>query len=281
MLKPLKIRNKVFNWEEAPFFMGIINVTPDSFSDGGDFFSLESALKRASELIKEGADILDVGGLSTRPYSEPVSEEEEIRRVIPVIKAIRENFPDIPISVDTYRAKVAELAFNSGADMINDISAGRFDPKMIEILKDTQAPVVIMHMQGTPQTMQINPVYQDVVREIKEFLKERAYFFIEKGISPEKIIVDPGIGFGKTFEHNLEILRNIESFHELNFPLLIGHSRKSFLGEIVKKPPKERDGATVGVSLWAFLKKVHLLRLHRVDLNKDALQVLKVLLQRN
>ncbi len=281
MLKPLKVRNKVFNWDEGPFFMGIINVTPDSFSDGGDFFSLDSALKRAYELVEEGADILDVGGLSTRPYSDPIPEEEEIKRVIPVIKAIRENFPDIPISVDTYRAKVAELALNFGADIVNDISAVRFDPHMVEVLKNFQVPIVIMHMLGTPKTMQINPVYKNVVEEIKEFLKARAYFLIEKGVSPEKIIIDPGIGFGKTFEHNLEIIRNLDSFHELNFPILLGHSRKSFLGEIVKKPPKARDGATVGVSVWALFKKVHILRVHRIDLSKDALEVLKVLLQKN
>lgn len=281
MLKSLRIRKKIFNWEEAPFFVGVINVTPDSFSDGGDFFSLEAALKRASELIEEGADIIDVGGLSTRPYSEPIPEEEEIKRVIPVVKAIRENFPEIPLSIDTYRAKVAELALKSGADIVNDISAGRFDSKMVDLLKDAQVPVIIMHMQGTPKTMQVNPVYQNVVKEVKEFLRERANFLIEKGVFPENIIIDPGIGFGKTFQHNLEIIKNLEIFHELNFPILLGHSRKSFLGEIVKKPPKERDGATVGISVWAFFKKVHLLRVHKVDLNKDALKVLKFLLQEN
>ncbi|RKX61398.1 MAG: dihydropteroate synthase [Thermodesulfobacteriota bacterium] len=277
MLPPLKIRNKVFNWEKGPYFMGILNVTPDSFSDGGKYYNVSSALQRAKELIEEGADIIDVGGESTRPFSEPVPEEEEIKRVIPVIKAIRNEFPDIPISIDTYKAKVAELALKSGADIVNDISALRLDPEMIKVIKDFQCPVIIMHMKGTPKTMQINPVYQNVVEEIKKFLEERISFLVNNGINFENIIIDPGIGFGKKLEHNLAILKNLESFHSLNRPILIGHSRKSFIGEITSRSVSQREGGTVGVSLFCFLKGVNILRVHRVDLNKDAIILFKTL----
>ena len=277
MLPPLKIRNKVFNWEKGPYFMGILNVTPDSFSDGGKYYNVSSALQRAKELIEEGADIIDVGGESTRPFSEPVPEEKEIKRVIPVIKAIRNEFPDIPISIDTYKAKVAELALKSGADIVNDISALRLDPEMIKVIKDFQCPVIIMHMKGTPKTMQINPVYQNVVEEIKKFLEERISFLVNNGINFENIIIDPGIGFGKKLEHNLAILKNLESFHSLNRPILIGHSRKSFIGEITSRSVSQREGGTVGVSLFCFLKGVNILRVHRVDLNKDAIILFKTL----
>lgn len=277
MLPPLKIRNKVFDWKKGPYFMGILNVTPDSFSDGGKYYNVSSALQRAKELIEEGADIIDIGGESTRPFSEPVPEEEEIKRVIPVIKAIRNEFPDIPISIDTYKAKVAELALKSGADIVNDISALRLDPEMIKVIKDFQCPVIIMHMKGTPKTMQINPVYQNVVEEIKKFLEERISFLVDNGINFENIIIDPGIGFGKKLEHNLAILKNLESFHSLNRPILIGHSRKSFIGEITNRSVSQREGGTVGVSLFCFLKGVNILRVHKVNLNKDAIILFKTL----
>jgi len=277
MLPPLILGSKTLNWDNIPYFIGILNVTPDSFSDGGKYLNLKSALNKAKELLEEGAEIIDVGGESTRPFSDPVPEEEELKRVIPVIKTIKKEFPDSIISVDTYKSKVAEEALKAGANIVNDISALRFDSNMVEVIKDFNCPIIIMHMQGNPKTMQINPTYKDVVKEVKEFLQKRIEFLVEKGIPFENIIIDPGIGFGKTFKHNLQILKNLESFQELNRPILIGHSRKSFIGEIINKPPFQRDGGTIGISLFAYLKGVHFLRVHKVDLNKDALLTFKFL----
>jgi len=275
MLKPLQIRKVIFDWTETPYLMGIINVTPDSFSDGGEVDTVEKALKRAELLLKEGASILDIGGESTRPFSDPVPEEIEIKRVLPVIKAIRENFPEAIISVDTYKAKVAELALKTGADMINDISGCQFDKKMIDVAKDFQCPIVIMHIKGTPKTMQINPYYENVIKEIKAYFYERIDFLTNKGIAFEKIILDPGLGFGKTFQHNLEIIKNLEEFKEFKRPILLGPSRKSFIGEIVKKPPKERDGGTAGFAIYSYFKGVHFLRVHNVSLINDVLKTFK------
>lgn len=275
MLKPLWIRNVLFDWKEIPYLMGIINVTPDSFSDGGEAETVEKALKKAETLLKEGAQILDIGGESTRPFSDPVPEEIEIQRVIPVIKVIRETFPEAIISVDTYKAKVAELALKNGADLINDISGCQFDKNMVYIARDYQCPIIIMHIKGTPKTMQINPQYNDVVKEIKAYFQERIDFLTKNGISFEKIILDPGLGFGKTFQHNIEIIKKIDEFKEFERPILLGPSRKSFIGEIVKKPPKERDGGTAGFALYAFLKGIHFLRVHNVSLIKDVLKTFK------
>jgi len=277
MPEPLRVRNREFIWEKGPYFMGILNVTPDSFSDGGKFVEVERAVKRVEELVSEGADIIDIGGESTRPFSDRVPEEEELKRVIPVIKAVRERFPDVVISIDTYKSRVAEEAIKAGADIVNDISALRFDSRMVDVVKDYQTPVVIMHMKGEPKTMQLNPEYEDVVKEVYEFLKERLDFLVEKGIEFNKIIVDPGIGFGKKFEHNLALLKNIDKFKSLDRPVLLGHSRKSFIGEIIGKKPEERDGGTVGVSIFAVLKGVDILRVHNVGINKDAITTFKAL----
>ncbi len=275
MLNPLKIRDFTFDWKELPYLMGIINVTPDSFSDGGEAETVEKALEKAKHLLDSGAHILDIGGESTRPFSEPVPEEIEIKRVIPVIKAIRETFPEAIISVDTYKAKVAELALENGADLVNDISGCQFDNNMVNVIKDFQCPVVIMHIKGTPKTMQINPQYDDVIKEIKNYFYERLDFLTKKGINFEKIIIDPGLGFGKTFQHNIEIIRKIEEFMELERPILLGPSRKSFIGEIIKKPPKERDAGTAGFAVYSFLKGVHILRVHNVSLIQDVLNTFK------
>lgn len=280
MLAPLKLGSKVFDWREVPYLVGILNVTPDSFSDGGKFVSIKSAITRVKELLEEGADIIDVGGESTRPFADPVPVEEEIERVIPVIKAIRQEFPEVILSVDTYKSKVAEKALEVGAHLINDISAGTFDPRMVEVIRDYQCPYVIMHIKGTPKTMQINPEYKDVVEEIKDFLSKRIEFLVEKGIKFENIIIDPGLGFGKTLEHNVEILKRIDEFFKLKRPILLGHSRKSFIGILTNRPdPLKREGGTVGTSLWAYLKGIHFLRVHRVDLSKDAITMFKFLTQ--
>lgn len=280
MLVPLKIGERVFSWTEIPYFMGVVNVTPDSFSDGGKYFSLSSAITRVRELLEEGADIIDVGGESTRPFSDPVPVEEELKRVIPVIKAIKQEFPEVIISIDTYKSKVAEEALKAGAHLVNDISGGTFDPKMVEVIKSYECPYIVMHIKGTPKTMQIDPKYEDVVKEVKEFLYRRIEFLVEKGVKFENILIDPGLGFGKTLEHNLEILKRIKEFFSLNRPLVLGHSRKSFIGAIVdRSDPLKREGGTVGVSIWAALKGVHILRVHKVDLNKDAIKMFKFLSQ--
>lgn len=255
--------------------MGILNVTPDSFSDGGQFFSFESALERARQLIREGADIIDIGGESTRPGAEPVPQEEELRRVIPVIRAIRRE-SSIPISIDTYKARVAEAALEAGANIINDISALRFDPQMVKIVAQARVPVVLMHMQGEPRTMQQNPTYTDVVREIKEFLAERIAFARAHNI--EKIIIDPGIGFGKTVAHNIEILRRLGELKELGYPILIGTSRKSFIGKLGGTeenplPVHERLEGTIASNVIAVLNGAHIVRVHDVAAMKKALTI--------
>lgn len=255
--------------------MGILNVTPDSFSDGGQFLSVESALARARQLIREGADIIDIGGESTRPGAEPVPTEEELRRVIPVIRAIRQE-SSVPISIDTYKAAVAQAALEAGANIINDISALRFDPQMVGVVADARVPVVLMHMLGTPKTMQQNPVYRDVVREIKEFLAERIAFAREHGI--EKIMIDPGIGFGKTVAHNVEILRRLGELRELQCPILIGTSRKSFIGRLGSTtseplPLDQRLDGTIASTVIAVLHGAQIARVHDVAPLKRALAI--------
>lgn len=252
--------------------MGIINVTPDSFSDGGCYRALESAVAQADVLVAAGADILDVGGESTRPFAQPVSEEEEMRRVIPVILALRKKY-SLPISIDTSKAEVARQALKAGADLINDVSALRHDPAMIDLLRTTEVPVVIMHMQGTPGDMQVEPVYQDVVGEILDFFRERLHWLREQGIDCRRIILDPGIGFGKTSVHNLLILKNLSAFSVLGQPILLGHSRKRFLGDIIGRQVQERDLATAVVSALAVTEGVSIVRVHDVASSRQAIQI--------
>lgn len=277
MLPPLKIRGRVFEWGRRPYLVGVLNITPDSFSDGGLYLSRDAALRRTEDLIEAGADIIDVGGESTRPFARPVPVEEELRRVIPVIEAIRNRFEEIPLSVDTYKAKVAEEALLAGADIVNDISAMRFDPEMAKVVARNKAPVILMHMKGTPQTMQVDPTYEDVLQEIKNFFEERVSFAEENGIGREKIILDPGIGFGKRFEDNLKIIKQVEYFKTLRLPVMLGPSRKSFLGQIVGKEAAERDPATMAVVAYATLKGVDLLRVHNVSMAKDVILVMEAL----
>src|SRR5215217_1836767 len=216
----------------GPVLIGILNVTPDSFSDGGDFFDPESAANHAATMLDEGAEIIDVGGESTRPGSDPVPQEEEARRVVPVIRAILADRPDAVISIDTYRAATAGVALAAGARVVNDVTALRGDPRMADVVAGSGCPVVLMHMLGEPKTMQRNPRYKDVVREVRDFLATRAEHAVAAGVEPENIILDPGIGFGKTLEHNLALLRHLDSLVELGFPVLFGASRKRFIGRI-------------------------------------------------
>jgi dihydropteroate synthase len=258
--------------------MGILNVTPDSFSDGGHWNSDSALNARIEQLLAVGADIIDVGGESTRPLAEPVSVEEELARTIPVIRKIRGRSA-IPISIDTTKARVASEALAAGATMVNDISALRHDPEMVNVVRLYSDPVIIMHMQGAPGDMQTNPQYEDVIAEINGFFIERIGWMERQGIDRSRIIVDPGIGFGKTLTHNLTILRNIPSFKQHGCPVLIGHSRKSFLGQLLNVPVAERDCATAVVSAYCAQRGVDILRVHDVPGSRQAVQLTAVLLE--
>jgi dihydropteroate synthase len=252
--------------------MGIVNVTPDSFSDGGRFFDADTAVAHALQLVADGADILDIGGESTRPNAEIVSPEEELRRVMPVIERIVSQVP-VPISIDTSKASVARAAMDAGAEIINDVTALTGDPQMIGVARDTAAGVCAMHMQGTPQTMQDNPTYTDVVAEIRDYLRQRRDALIAGGIARERICLDPGIGFGKTREHNVALMANCHEFHQLGCPLLVGPSRKGFLGKLIGDKDGDRTLATVAASLSLAAQGVQIIRVHDVRLVREALIV--------
>nr|WP_321464699.1 dihydropteroate synthase [uncultured Desulfobulbus sp.] len=256
--------------------MGILNVTPDSFSDGGKWLSQVALEKRIHQLISEGADIIDVGGESTRPFAEPVSADEELQRVIPAIRKIRE-MSGIPISIDTTKALVAKESIAAGATMINDISALRHDPAMIEVVQSFSGQVVLMHMQGTPGNMQVNPQYFDVVAEVEAFFAERLQWLENQGVFRSRVILDPGIGFGKTMEHNLLLLRNIKVLRQIGSPLLVGHSRKSFLGQLLGVGVGERDFGTALISGWCLQQGASYVRVHNVAMTKQALTLQETL----
>jgi dihydropteroate synthase len=259
----LDIRGRRFLLGPRTWIMGIINVTPDSFSDGGRYFDTERAIARGLELAADGADILDVGGESTRPGSLPVPEAEELRRVVPVIGALRKQTSGL-LSVDTTKAAVARAALDAGADIVNDTSAFRFDPAMPGEVARSGAGVILMHMQGTPLTMQRSPRYGDLLDEVRAFLGERIRVAEAAGIPRERVVVDPGIGFGKTFEDNLVLLRRQEFFHELGRPLLLGFSRKAFLGRLLGLPPEERLEGTIAAAVLSVERGAHILRVHDV-----------------
>jgi dihydropteroate synthase len=262
-----------------PLIMGVINVTPDSFSDGGRFFDYQAAVDQARVLVAGGADILDIGGESTRPYSEPVSLEEELRRVIPVIEAIAADLP-VPVSIDTYKAEVAQAALNAGASLINDISALRFDPDLAPLAARAGVPVVLMHMQGTPRDMQRQPHYHDLLGEIKAFFQERLDYAASQGIPRDLVILDPGIGFGKTFQHNLTIINNLDAFLGLGCPLLIGPSRKAFIGHLLNLPNGEvRDVGTLAAIALSVLKGAKIIRTHNAAYARQFLTVWEAILK--
>lgn len=248
--------------------MGILNVTPDSFTDGGRFFELESAVKQAEKVIAEGADILDIGGESTRPFSEPVSTDEELQRVIPVIQAIRES-SDIPISIDTTKAEVARHALQAGANIINDVSALRFDDQMADLAATAGVPLILMHMQGTPKVMQQNPTYSSLFSEVITFLQERIDFATQHGVDRKQIIVDPGIGFGKQVIHNLLLVRELHYLYSLDRPVLLGASRKRFIGTILDRPEQDREIGTAVVNSFGIAAGAHIIRAHDVAINRQ------------
>ena len=255
------------------YIMGILNVTPDSFSDGGLYFQKDKAIDQGLAMVRQGADIVDVGGESTRPYSENISDDEEIERVIPVIEALSKDIK-IPISIDTCKAEVARQALRAGASMINDISALRFDHEMASVAAKSGVPIILMHMKGTPDNMQDNPSYDDLIPEILDFLKDGIDRAVKRGIRKDKIIVDPGIGFGKTLEHNLEIIKELKHFAALERPILLGTSRKAFIGHILGKEPDKRDTGTMATVSAGVLNGAHIVRVHNP---KKAFETVKVL----
>jgi dihydropteroate synthase len=260
-----------------PLIMGVLNVTPDSFADHGRYFEHADALAQARALVAAGADILDIGGESTRPFADPVPLEEELRRVLPVIEALAPEIP-VPISIDTYKAPVARAALEAGATLINDISALRFDPDMAPLAAELQTPVVLMHMQGTPRDMQRHPHYHDLLGEIRDFFRDRLDFAASRGLSPDLLVLDPGIGFGKTWQHNLEILNHLDVFLDLGCPLLVGPSRKAFIGHILDLPAgEERDIGTLAALAIAVTRGVRILRTHNVAYARQFLAVLEAI----
>jgi dihydropteroate synthase len=265
--------------------MGVVNVTPDSFSDGGKFLARDAAVAQAERLVREGADIIDIGGESTRPYADPVPLDVELERVIPVIETLAQRV-EVPISIDTAKAAVARLALAAGAAMINDISALRHDPEMTGMVAESGVPVILMHMLGTPQTMQVTPVYRDVVAEIGAFLAQTANQAERGGIAHDRIIIDPGIGFGKTIDHNLLLIKNLARLKEMDLPILIGPSRKAFIRNLLKENPEEEirpDMTVVGTGTLAAvcaaaLNGAHIVRVHEVASARAAVKIIDAIL---
>jgi dihydropteroate synthase len=255
-----------------PCIMGVVNVTPDSFSDGGRFFDADAALQQALALVREGAAVIDIGGESTRPGSEWVPLDEELRRVLPVVEALAERV-GVPISVDTTKAEVARRALQAGAAMVNDVTALAGDEAMAEVVAESGCPVCLMHMQGQPKTMQQDPHYDDVVGEVLEFLERRMVFALARGIREEQLMLDPGIGFGKSAEHNLALLRDLHRLVELGRPVLLGASRKRFLGAILGVEPERRVIGTVATTVLGVQAGAHVFRVHDVQPNFEALRV--------
>jgi dihydropteroate synthase len=268
----------VYDLTSRTHIMGILNVTPDSFSDGGNYFNIENAIKHGQKLVEDGADFIDIGGESTRPGSEPVSVEEEIKRVVPVIDALSKII-QVPISIDTYKSEVADASLHAGAVIVNDISALTFDAKMSFVVAKHRASIVLMHMKGSPKTMQENPAYENVTMEVKQFLYDRLLAAKEAGI--EQIIVDPGIGFGKNFGHNIRLLQELKSFASFGYPLLVGPSRKAFIGTILNLPVNDRIEGTAAVVTSAILNGANIIRVHDVKEMKRVAMVTDALKSEN
>lgn len=259
-----RCRDRILAAENRTLVMGVLNVTPDSFSDGGLFFDEDAAIKHGLQLAVDGADIIDVGGESTRPGAEPVTEEDELLRVIPVVKALAAE-SDAVISIDTTKASVAEAAIEAGASVVNDVSALRFDSRMKEVARISGVGIVLMHMLGEPRTMQEDPSYDDVVKEVKEALMDWAHAAEDSGILGDRIAIDPGIGFGKTIEHNLSLLKDLHELTELTeYPVVVGASRKSFIGRVLDLPVEERVEGTAAVVAWSVANRVDVVRVHDV-----------------
>ena len=275
-----KIGERVYDVSRHGLIMGVLNVTPDSFSDGGEFLEADRATERGLQMAEEGAHIIDVGGESARPGSEPVTVEEELQRVIPVIQNLRPKL-DVPISIDTSKAEVARAAIKAGASIVNDVTGGRGDHQMLPLVAETKSAFIMMHMQGTPRTMQVQPRYTDVVAEISEFFRQQYALAIGLNIDPMAIAFDPGIGFGKTLEHNLELLAELEQLRQHDRAMVVGVSRKAFLGKLIRSS-EIRDRLTPGVALTSLLRArgADVFRVHDVRENVYALQVTEAILQK-
>jgi dihydropteroate synthase len=265
-----RLRKRTLYFGRRPLLMGVINVTPDSFSDGGQFLATDAAVEQGRRLVAEGADLLDIGGESTRPYADVVATEEELRRVVPVVERLARDV-GVPISIDTSKAAVARAALVAGAELINDVTGLEGDPEMIGVALESKAGVCAMHMQGTPQTMQDNPRYDDVVEEIFEYLRQRRDALLTAGIERERICLDPGIGFGKTHQHNLTLMARCGRFHELGAPVLVGHSRKGFLAKLLADKEADRDAATAGSAMALAAQGIQVIRVHNVRMVREAL----------
>jgi dihydropteroate synthase len=272
-------RNRTVALGERTLVMGILNTTPDSFSDSGSYFDPAAAVERALEMVAQGADIIDVGGESTRPGASPVSAADEIKRTLPIIVKIREH-SDVLLSIDTMKAETAFQAVEAGADIINDVSAFEADEKMVDVAAASNAGVVLMHMQGSPQTMQTQPQYANVVSEVAEYLKGRLDFAEQRGVRRDHMVIDPGFGFGKTVEHNLALLRGLPRLTECDSPILVGASRKSFIGSVTGTGnPEARMAGSFGAAAWALLRGAHILRVHDVIETCDVCRILDTLLR--
>ena len=273
--------SRTFDLTRRGLIMGVLNVTPDSFSDGGKFFDPSHAITRGLAMVAEGADMLDIGGESTRPGATPVEAEEELRRILPVIKGLRAR-TDVPLSIDTMKARVAAAAMAGGADIINDISGLQHDPGMARTAAETNAGLVLMHLRGTPRTMQQQPQYTDVVAEVRQRLKLAYEEAVAAGVDPECLVFDPGIGFGKTLEHNLALLRNLPEFQIQGRPVLLGVSRKSFIGRLLgNNDPLAREAPTTALTAWSRQHGVRILRVHAVKENSQALRMMEAILTGN
>jgi dihydropteroate synthase len=274
----IQFKRKELNLSSRTHLMGVLNVTPDSFSDGGRFIKPEDAVEQGMKMLEEGADLIDVGGESTRPGSDPVPLSEELSRVIPVIESLSRN-TDVPVSIDTYKAEVARCALDAGAQMINDISALRFDPEMKKVAREFCVPIVLMHIKGTPKNMQKDPRYEDVIGEITGYLGQSIKMAQDAGIAEEKIMIDPGIGFGKRLEHNLNVLKNLKKFSILGRPILIGCSRKSFVGKILDAPVEERLEGSLAALAVAVVNGANVVRVHDVKESKRVASMVDAILR--
>lgn len=277
---PIQLKNSTIPFGKRCYLMGIVNVTPDSFSDGGLFVEQKTALEHALHLIQAGADMIDIGGESTRPGAQTVSVSEELERVIPLIKALRAQSP-VTISIDTYKAEVARQALAAGADIINDISALTFDPDMASVVAHSHAPIILMHIRKTPANMQVDIHYDDLIEDLLDYFRERITFAQNAGIHREQIILDPGIGFGKTTAQNYQLLRELSRFLELDRPILLGTSRKNFLGQVVNKPAHERTwatAATVACGIWA---GADIIRVHDIAQIHDVVRISEAIIGMN
>lgn len=276
MLPKIVLKNKTLDFSQRAYIMGVLNLTPDSFFDGRMFPEPEAAVQHAFRMEAEGADIIDLGGESTRPGAQAVPLKEEFRRVLPVLKRLSGRLK-VPISIDTYKSEVAERCIQCGAEMVNDISGLYFDPRMKEIVARHQVPVIVMHMKGTPRDMQKDPQYRDLIGEILSYFRESISRADAAGVPADKIIIDPGIGFGKSFAHNLDILKGLESFKVLGKPIMVGVSRKSFLGKILDLPVDERLEGSIAAALYAVLRGANIVRVHDVAATVRALRTVEAI----